>query len=380
MKQLFLGGISLGFHFYFFLAFGSLFRKILGRKEGLNRYSPLFTPVLGLFLYYGLFELLALPMTLLLVPLHVLTVVWGAALAAVGLAAAFLCGRDWVKSGKTLAEIFKKQPGIYLLAGVLVLGQMIYVAAYDLNSADAAYYVANISTSLYTDTLGRYNPYTGFLSSVFNIRYVTAAWYLDTAAFAKVFHVHPMVLAKTINPVMWTFLADLVYYQLGYALFRGKREETAEKLLSDSGRERGNGFFSVRKKAVAFLIAAVFFLLLAGNQEFSGFIFYRAYEGKAMLEGLVIPFLFLLFVRLYRDPEDKMAWWGLFFTALGAVCLTTSSMTVVPAAVFAGILPTALKQKKIRPLFRGVLAILPDVAVLALYLAVKLRIVTLAAK
>ena len=218
------------------------------------------------------------------------------------------------------------------------------------------------------------------MSSVFNIRYVTAAWYLDTAAFAKVFHVHPMVLAKTINPVMWTFLADLVYYQLGYALFRGKREETAEKLLSDSGRERGTGFFSVRKKAVAFLIAAVFFLLLAGNQEFSGFIFYRAYEGKAMLEGLVIPFLFLLFVRLYRDPEDKMAWWGLFFTALGAVCLTTSSMTVVPAAVFAGILPTALKQKKIRPLFRGGLAILPDMAVLALYLAVKLRIVILAAK
>ena len=246
MKQLFLGGISLGFHFYFFLAFGSLFRKILGRKEGLNRYLPLFTPVLGLFLYYGLFELLALPMTLLLVPLHVLTVVWGAALAAVGLAAAFLCGRDWVKSGKTLVEIFKKQPGIYLLAGVLVLGQMIYVAAYDLNSADAAYYVANISTSLYTDTLGRYNPYTGFLSSVFNIRYVTAAWYLDTAAFAKVFHVHPMVLAKTINPVMWTFLADLVYYQLGYALFRGKRKKW-QKTLSDSGRERGTDF-SARKK------------------------------------------------------------------------------------------------------------------------------------
>ena len=77
MKQLFLGGISLGFHFYFFLAFGSLFRKILGRKEGLNRYSPLFTPVLGLFLYYGLFELLALPMTLLLVPLHVLIYIAG---------------------------------------------------------------------------------------------------------------------------------------------------------------------------------------------------------------------------------------------------------------------------------------------------------------
>ena len=161
---------------------------------------------------------------------------------------------------------------------------------------------------------------------------------------------------------MWTFLADLVYYQLGYELFRGK------------------DLLAVRKKAVAFLAAAVFFFFLAGNQEFSGFLFYRAYEGKAMLEGLVIPFLFLLFVRIYREPEDHLAWWTLFFVSLGAVCLSTSSMTVVPAAVFAGILPTALKKKKIRPLIRAFLAILPDVAVLMLYLAVKLRIVTLVAK
>ncbi len=111
MKQLSLGGISLGFHFYFFRLSEAFSGKFWGRKEGLNRYSPLFTPVLGLFLYYGLFELLALPMTLLLVPLHVLTVVWGAALAAVGLAAAFLCGRDWVKSGKTLVESLRNSRG-----------------------------------------------------------------------------------------------------------------------------------------------------------------------------------------------------------------------------------------------------------------------------
>lgn len=99
-----------------------------------------------------------------------------------------------------------------------------------------------------------------------------------------------------------------------------------------------------------------------------------------MLEGLVIPFLFLLFVRLYRDPEDKMAWWGLFFTALGAVCLTTSSMTVVPAAVFAGIFAYSAETEENPAAVPGGLAILPDMTVLALYLAVKLRIVILAAK
>ena len=99
-----------------------------------------------------------------------------------------------------------------------------------------------------------------------------------------------------------------------------------------------------------------------------------------MLEGLVIPFLFLLFVRIYRDREDRLAWWSVFFVSLGAVCLTTSSMTVVPAAVFAGSLPTALKSKKLRPLFRAFLAILPDLLVMALYLAVRLKFVTLTAK
>ena len=119
MKQLFLVGISLCVHLYFFLAFGSLFRKILGRKKGCSWYSPLFTPVPGLFLYYGFFEILALPMTLLLVPLHVLTVVWGAALAAVGLAAVFLCGRDWVKSARNLLKVFRCQKIICILGTML---------------------------------------------------------------------------------------------------------------------------------------------------------------------------------------------------------------------------------------------------------------------
>ena len=244
MKQLFLGGISLGFHFYFFLAFGSLFRKILGRKEGLNRYSPLFTPVLGLFLYYGLFELLALPMTLLLVPLHVFDGCLGRSPGSCRTCSGFFMRQRLGEIRKTLAEIFKKQPGD------LSSGRSPRAGSDDLCGGLRSqlggcgilcgkYHVTSFIRIRWGDTI----PIPVFLSSVFNIRYVTAAGISIRRLFAKVFHVHPMVLAKTINPVMWTFLADLVYYQLGYALFRGKREETAEKLLSDSGRERGTGFF-----------------------------------------------------------------------------------------------------------------------------------------
>lgn len=354
MKQLLLGGITLCVHLYFFLAFGSLFLRALKKEE---RFSWCFVPVLGFFLYYSLFEILALPMTLLLVPLHVLTVVWGAALAAVGLAAVFLCGRMWMRGLKRLFCVVRDHKALFFLVGLVTLGQMAYVAAYDQNSADAAYYVANVSTSLYTDTLGRYNPYTGLLSSRFNVRYVTATYYLESAVFCSMFQVHPMVLTKTIAPMILLLLVNLLWYHLGMVFFRGER-----------------------RKAAAFAVALAFFQLFMGNPVFAGFLYYRAYEGKAMLQGLVVPFLLLASLRLYENAGDRLAWWSIFFTSLGALCLTTSSMTLVPAAVLAGVLPVVVKNKRIRLVFPAFACILPDVAVMALYLTVRLGMIRLAAK
>ena len=99
-----------------------------------------------------------------------------------------------------------------------------------------------------------------------------------------------------------------------------------------------------------------------------------------MLCGMIIPFLFTAFLKLYRDPRDEIAWWSIFFASLGGVCLTTSSMTVVPAAVAAGICALMIKKRSWRLLPGAILCILPDMAVLCLYMAVKLHWITLYAK
>lgn len=354
MKQLFLGGVTLCVHLYLFLAFGSLFLRAM-KKE--LRFSWCFTPALGFFIYCSLFECVALPMTLLLVPLHILTYVWGGILLAVGLAAAFVCGRLWGRQIKTLFKMIRKHWFLTFFVVSAALLQMAYVAAYDQNTADAAFYVANVSTSVYTDTLGRYNPYTGLLMSRFNVRYVTAAYYLDSAVFCSVFKVHPMVLTKTVGPMMLLLLVNLLWCHLGMILFKGNRTKTA-----------------------AFVMACAFFQILGGNPVFSGFLYYRAYEGKAMLQGLVIPFLLTAFLRLYKDSKDEIGWWSIFFAALGAVCLTTSSMTLVPAAVLAGVLPVMVKRRTIRPILQAAICILPDIGVAVLYLAVRLHWITLMAK
>jgi hypothetical protein len=354
MKQLFLGGGTLVVHLYLFLAFGSLFLKILKREE---KFSWCFVPVLGMFVYYSCFELLALPMTLLLVPLHILTAVWGILMGIAGIAGAVISGKLWVQKGKSLGALVGQHRLLFVCLILLTGVQLFYGAAYYSNSADAAFYVGNVSTSLYTDTLGRYSPYTGKALSTFNVRYVTAAYYLENAVFCSLFHVHPMVLVKTITPVLVFFLANLLYYHLGMSLFWGNR-----------------------KKAAGFTALVFFFGLMAGAPDFSGFLFYRTFEGKALLYALSLPCLFLLFLELYRKPEERFFWWGIFAVSLGSVCLTTSSMTVIPAAVGAAVLAMMILKKTIRPLLPAMLGILPDLCLLAFYLAVKLHYLNLPAK
>ena len=193
--------------------------------------------------------------------------------------------------------------------------------------------------------------------SKFNVRYVTAAYYLDSAVFCSIFKVHPMVLTKTITPVMVMFLVNLLYYHLGMELFGG-----------------------FRKKALGFSALVLFFGVMAGNTALSGFLFYRTFEGKAILSGLVIPFLFLSFFKLYAAQEDKLAWWSLFFTALGGICLSTSSMTVVPAGILAGVVALMILKKKWKPLIPAFFCVLPDVAVMVLYVGVKMHLFSLVAK
>lgn len=59
-----------------------------------------------------------------------------------------------------------------ILAGAVVLLQCLIVIFYEDTTVDAAYYVGTVSTSVYTDTLGRYNPFNGAIQKAFQARYV----------------------------------------------------------------------------------------------------------------------------------------------------------------------------------------------------------------
>lgn len=80
--------------------------------------------------------------------------------------------RYHTEKGNSISDIWKRHSIMIIIAGAVVLLQCLIVIFYKDTTVDAAYYVGTVSTSVYTDTLGRYNPYNGIILKVFQARYV----------------------------------------------------------------------------------------------------------------------------------------------------------------------------------------------------------------
>lgn len=96
---------------------------------------------------------------------------------------------------------------------------------YEDTTVDAAYYVGTVSTSVYTDTLGRYNPFNGAIQKAFQARYVFSAYPMHNAVWCRLLGIHPIVQAKQVMSCMNVVTANLIIYQIGKRLFDGNRKK-----------------------------------------------------------------------------------------------------------------------------------------------------------
>lgn len=100
----------------------------------------------------------------------------------------------------------------------------------------------------------------------------------------------------------------------------------------------------------------------------ASFLLTRGYEGKAVLCNIILPFLFYLGLRMYQEKNGKRVWLLFFMTGVAAIDLTMSSMMTVPVAMSAVILPNLVRKKRWGQIGLYLLAVLPCVLVLGVYL------------
>ena len=117
----------------------------------------------GYTLLFAITELLSLTMIFTKQPLHVLTVTYGVVAGVL----AFLGARSLYKK----RQKNRISPEL-VVAGILILIQLIVVVLYAHMDEDDAFYVGTATTAVETDSLYAYNPYTGAAYNVLPSRYI----------------------------------------------------------------------------------------------------------------------------------------------------------------------------------------------------------------
>ena len=288
----------------------------------------------GYALLFTIMELLSLTIIFSKQPLHVLTAVYG--LTAVVLAG---CG-VWCIYKKKQNETgsleaaddtpriqgenssrltaFLQKKGISLemvIAGILILIQLVIVVLYAHMDEDDAFYVGTATTAVETDSVYAVNPYTGVAYKNLPSRYILSPFPAFLAVISRLCGgLHPAVVAHTIFPAVFILLAYVVLYLYSRMFFQEKAGEQG-----------------------IFMILCAVILWFCGYSVYNSEIFTmgRIWQGKAVLAGVFLPFLFLLCMEIFMQEKPEYPW-SLAFLTNGACCLF-SSMGIMLAPLMMGV-------------------------------------------
>lgn len=368
MRELIVAAADIVLQLSVFFCIGSLVMHWLKMKAETS-----LAVILGFLAYFALFELIAVPMTLALVSLKVLTVVWTVLLAVFVCAAAALLHRQWKKRLVGAAGEIRREHSGWILAAVAAVGlQCLIVVLFQDVAQDAAYYVGTVSTSVYTGTLGRFDPFTGRALKNFQARYILSGFPMNNAVWCKLLGLPALIQCKVVMSAINVLVANLTVYQIGKKLFRGG------------------------KKQADLMICFVCLLNLFSDTIYmsGAFFFTRSYEGKMLLANISIPVAFFSALWLWelwngKNPagaggregcpsvqsEERNIWVVLFLASASAVCFSGSAI-IYPAAVSAGVLPLIFIKRKWKKLIPYILCMLPNIIHAGVYLSTALNLIT----
>ncbi|MBR5376777.1 MAG: hypothetical protein IK139_05810 [Lachnospiraceae bacterium] len=335
------------FNLTVFFLFGSI-PYTLHKKGSFSVTKAVFT---GFFLYYLLFAFFCIPVMMLYRPLSLLTSVWvTAALTVCAFSALLLLLFILRKKKESPAVIGEKlrSEWIFLLIILAFTALEAFVIIYNYQfTLDAAYYVANVTTSLQTDMLNIYDPYTGNWQDHFEMRYFFAVFPLNDAVLCDITHIHPLVWCKTTMSGVAILLSNLVLYMTGEKLFKGNIKKTT--------------LFIIFAGVMNFFFTTIF--------TPSVFLTTRTYEGKCLLANVVLPGIFYIYICILEDAKKRENWLLLLLVALGAPVLSSSSNMLIPAMIALTILPLSIIKKDVTIALKSFACMIPGIILVLVYVA-----------
>lgn len=323
-----------------YTAFGSL---ICIRKN--QSWSLPVAMTVGFFGYYGLFAIVCLPIMLTYRPLSLLSKVWMPVVVVIVLAAVALKGGRWLQKAKSLPGTISGYKVFWVLVAVLVAVQLVLVGITYNFTLDAAYYVANVSTSVDTNMINVYDPFTGSWQDHFELRYVFATYSIHDAVICQVFKIPALVQTKTVMSATVVILANGLYVFATMFLSKGKKLQMCVMY------------------AVMIFINLTFITLYTS----SNFYMTRTYEGKSIVGNIAVVVIFLLYMTAVRNGMDNNLWVMLFTVCLGTATVSSTANMIIPAQMCMLFVPYIVRHRKMREAYKLLICIILEIVMLLMY-------------
>ncbi|MCR5526102.1 MAG: hypothetical protein K6F39_01800 [Lachnospiraceae bacterium] len=339
--QMLMGIMMIPANLILYFLFGSLITARRGNKD----FSISMTVLTGFFVYYCLFDIPCLVIMLNWRPLSWLGNLWGVLMGIICIISCIFNHKVWKDKFSRLIVLLAKHKAFAAAVIVIVAAQLaIILNAYQF-TLDAAYYVANVTTSLQTNTMNIYDPYTGDWLNHFEMRYLFATYPMNDAVWCYLTGIHPLLWTKTIMAGTALVISNIIYYRIALELF-GRKTSAIGSMLFFAG-------------VVNFFYISIF--------TSSNFMLTRTYEGKSLIGNIVMPMIIYIFIKLNEEHISRRFWRLLFLVCLGSTILSNSANMLVPAMVGVFGLPLAIRKRSIKVIVNCLICIIPCVILLLAY-------------
>jgi len=293
---------------------GAMLTKLLLKKDT----NPGMNLLVGFISYQVLFQVLALVVVCTTGILHHLSIAWGVSLIVL-VPLSYWYGRDTVKNQiGTCIALIKSNKGPVMLFVVVVLAFAYYTCINGELNEDARYYIGLMTTSVETDSLFKYNVYTGMEMESFYLRRALATFEVHSAVISQISGIHPLLIARIFRACQNVILTSVAVLLCGKTLFWKKEE---------------NGIAKALLATVVFWVLQLLFAQTIYTP--ARFLLYRTYEAKAFTSNFVVLLGLYLCVKLLR--ERKMRYLILLGIYLWS-CMALSTSAIIVAVVECGVI------------------------------------------
>ena len=307
--------------------------------------SVILTEIVGFFLYYGIFAVVTFPIMFTYRPLSLLSYVW--VFVVIG-----ICALSFLINAKSLGNLFallvedvKKRRSFYIVAAAGTFICVLLVCMSYNFTLDAAYYVANVATSVDTNMINVYDPFTGYWQDHYELRYVFATYSVNDAVVCYLTGIPALVETKTVMSAMVMILANLLYVYICRFFY--------EK--------------DVKSCTIMYIAVILVNMLFISIYTASNFLMARTYEGKSIVGNISIIAIFVLYMLAVRYKDDMSVYLLMFIVCLGTATVSSTANMVIPAEVFILFTPYVVKNRKFKVIPRLIMCIMPEVIMMLLY-------------